>query len=57
MTKPHLEKGVVRVCEMDGAVAVCDAESLSEVNRLPMRKPSGKYNVFDKIRLCEGTSH
>ncbi len=39
------------------AGAGCGAESLSEVNRLPMRKPSGKYNVFDKIRLCEGTSH
>jgi hypothetical protein len=27
------------------------------VARLPMRRPSGKYNVFNKITLSEGTSH
>ncbi|TCZ55998.1 nitrite reductase [Roseicella aquatilis] len=48
---------LVSVWEDDGAVVVYDAESLAEVTRLPMRKPSGKYNVFNKITLSEGTSH
>ena len=36
---------------MDGAVIVYDARTLEEVKRLPMVKPSGKYNVFNKINL------
>jgi hypothetical protein len=24
---------------------------------LPMKKPSGKYNVYNKINRSEGTSH
>jgi len=24
---------------------------------LPMKKPSGKYNVYNKTQLEEGTSH
>ena len=28
-----------------------------EVRRLPMRKPSGKYNVWNKITFSDGTSH
>jgi hypothetical protein len=28
-----------------------------EVNRLPIRKPSGKYNVWNKISSSGGTSH
>ncbi|MDH5436767.1 MAG: hypothetical protein OEX83_08400, partial [Gammaproteobacteria bacterium] len=27
------------------------------IKRLPMNKPSGKYNVFNKTRYVEGTSH
>ncbi|HXF66155.1 MAG TPA: cytochrome D1 domain-containing protein [Burkholderiales bacterium] len=42
--------------EMDGAVIVFDAASLKEVKRIPMRKPSGKYNVYNKITRSEGTS-
>ena len=42
---------------MEGAVVVYDAESLEEVKRIPFVKPSGKYNVWNKIRLDEGTSH
>jgi hypothetical protein len=30
---------------------------LEEVKRLPMRKPSGKYNVWNKITFEDGTSH
>lgn len=48
---------LVSVWEEDGAVIVYDAETLKEVKRLPMRKPSGKYNVFNKITFSEGTSH
>jgi len=45
------------IWEMDGAVVVYDAASLKEVKRLPMIKPSGKYNVHNKITRSEGTSH
>lgn len=43
--------------EMDGAVIVYDAQTLKEVKRLPMKKPIGKYNVWNKINRSEGTSH
>lgn len=43
--------------EDDGAVIVLDAQTLEEVKRLPMRKPVGKYNVWNKITREEGTSH
>ena len=48
---------LVSVWEDDGAVIVYDAQTLEEVRRLPMRKPSGKYNVFNKITFSDGTSH
>ncbi len=48
---------LVSVWEDDGAVIVFDANTLEELRRLPMRKPSGKYNVFNKITFPEGTSH
>ncbi len=48
---------LVSVWEEDGAVIVYDAATLEEVTRLPMRKPSGKYNVYNKITFAEGTSH
>ncbi|GMG84401.1 cytochrome D1 domain-containing protein [Paralimibaculum aggregatum] len=43
--------------EEDGAVIVYDAETLAEIRRLPMRRPSGKYNVWNKITFSDGTSH
>ena len=43
--------------EDQGAVIVLDAQTLEEVKRLPMRKPVGKYNVWNKITREEGTSH
>ncbi len=43
--------------EDQGAVIVYDAQTLEEVKRLPMRKPVGKYNVWNKISREEGTSH
>lgn len=48
---------LVSVWEMDGELVVYDAASLQEVKRIPMRKPSGKYNVFNKINRSAGTSH
>jgi len=48
---------LLSVSEMDGALVVYDAETLKEVKRLPMSKPSGKYNVYNKITFSEGTSH
>ncbi len=48
---------LVSVWEDDGAVIVYDAATLEEVKRLPMKKPSGKYNVWNKITFSEGTSH
>src|SRR3990172_5130601 len=35
--------------EMDGAIIVFDASTLKEVKRIPINKPSGKYNVYNKI--------
>ena len=43
--------------EMDGALIIYDAVTLKEVKRLPMKKPVGKYNVWNKINKSEGTSH
>lgn len=43
--------------EMDGALIVYDAQTLTELKRIPMKKPVGKYNVWNKITREEGTSH
>lgn len=43
--------------EDDGAVIVYDTQTMQEVKRLPMKKPVGKYNVWNKITRDEGTSH
>ncbi len=48
---------LVSIWEMDGAIVVYDAATLQEIKRIPMSKPSGKYNVYNKIMLSEGTSH
>ncbi len=48
---------LVSVWENDGALIVFDAESFTEVKRIPMSKPVGKYNVYNKITFSEGTSH
>ncbi|MBV2361649.1 nitrite reductase [Thalassococcus sp. CAU 1522] len=48
---------LVSVWEDDGAVLIYDAQTLEQVGSLPMRKPSGKYNVWNKITFSEGTSH
>lgn len=40
-----------------GAIVVFDAATLKEVKRIPMDKPVGKYNVFNKVTRSSGTSH
>jgi len=48
---------LVSIWEMDGALVVYDAQTLQEIKRLPMKRAVGKYNVWNKTRLSEGTSH
>ena len=48
---------LLSVWDNDGALIVYDADTLEEVKRLPMKKPSGKYNVYNKLNLSAGTSH
>ncbi|MBI5938191.1 MAG: c-type cytochrome [Betaproteobacteria bacterium] len=48
---------LVSIWEQDGALVVYDAATLEEVKRLPMKRPVGKYNVWNKTRLSAGTSH
>jgi hypothetical protein len=47
---------LVSIWEMDGALVIYDAATLEEVKRLPMKKPSGKYNVHNKTTYSRGTS-
>ena len=48
---------LLSIWDMDGAVIVYDAKTFEELKRLPMKKPSGKYNVYNKITRSAGTSH
>lgn len=48
---------LLSIWDRDGAVVVYDARTLKEIKRLPMNKPSGKYNVWNKISRSAGTSH
>ncbi len=48
---------LVSIWDLDGALVVYDAKTLEEVKRLPMKKPSGKYNVHNKLTRSRGTSH
>ncbi len=48
---------LLSIWDMDGALVVYDANTLEEVKRIPMEKPSGKYNVYNKITRSRGTSH
>jgi hypothetical protein len=48
---------LVSLMENDGALIVYDAKTLEEIKRLPMSKPIGKYNVWNKTQRSEGTSH
>lgn len=48
---------LMSIWDKDGAVIVYDAQTLEEVKRIPMSKPSGKYNVYNKTTYSRGTSH
>ncbi len=48
---------LVSIWEMDGALVIYDAATFEEVKRIKMVKPSGKYNVYNKITYSRGTSH
>jgi cytochrome c553 len=48
---------LLSIWDVEGAVIVYDALTLEEVKRLPMSKPSGKYNVYNKTHYEAGTSH
>lgn len=48
---------LVSIWDKDGALVIYDAKTLDEVKRLPMKKPSGKYNVHNKLSRSAGTSH
>ena len=48
---------LVSIWDDDGALVIYDGNTLEEVKRLPMRKPSGKYNVHNKLTRSSGTSH
>lgn len=62
-TAAHIEfdkegkHALLSIWDVDGAVIVYDANTLEEVKRIPMKKPSGKYNVYNKITRSAGTSH
>jgi len=48
---------LVSIWERDGAIVIYDAATFKEIKRIPMSKPSGKYNVHNKITRSAGTSH
>ena len=48
---------LVSIWENEGALVVYDAATFTEVKRIPMSRPSGKYNVWNKINFSDGTSH
>jgi DNA-binding beta-propeller fold protein YncE len=48
---------LVSLWETDGALIVYDAATFKEIKRIPMSKPSGKYNVYNKTTRSAGTSH
>lgn len=48
---------LVSIMENPGELIVVNASTFQEVATLPMAKPIGKYNVFNKVTRSEGTSH
>jgi len=48
---------LLSIWDVEGALIIYNAETLEEVKRIPMNKPSGKYNVYNKITRSAGTSH
>jgi WD40 repeat protein len=48
---------LLSIWDKDGAIIVYDSASLKEIKRIAMKKPSGKYNIHNKITRSAGTSH
>ena len=48
---------LLSIWDPEGAVVIYDGKTLEEVKRIPMKQPSGKYNVYNKITHSSGTSH
>jgi len=48
---------LLSIWDNDGALVIYDANTLEEIKRIPMKKPSGKYNVYNKTHYDRGTSH
>lgn len=48
---------LLSIWDTGGAVVVYDSHTLKEIKRIPMNKPVGKYNVYNKITRSAGTSH
>ncbi len=48
---------LVSIWDDQGALVVYDAATFAEIKRIPMSRPSGKYNVWNKITFSDGTSH
>ncbi|MEQ4537517.1 MAG: cytochrome D1 domain-containing protein [Billgrantia sp.] len=48
---------LLSVWDDDGYLLWLDANTLKELGRMPMKRPSGKYNVWNKTQYEEGTSH
>jgi len=48
---------LVSIWDKNGALIIYDAKTFKEVKRIPMKKPSGKYNVHNKLSRSAGTSH
>ncbi len=50
-------RALLSIWDKEGALIVYDSRTLKELKRIPMRKPSGKYNVHNKLTRSSGTSH
>lgn len=48
---------LVSIWDQDGELVIYDSKTLKEFKRLPMKRPVGKYNVYNKITRSTGTSH
>ena len=48
---------LLSIWEDDGALVIYEGDTLQEIKRIPMKKPSGKYNVYNKTTRSSGTSH
>lgn len=62
-TSAHIEftkngsHALLSIWDKEGALIIYDAKTLEEIKRIPMSKPSGKYNVYNKLTRSSGTSH